>query len=77
MAPIMPSPGAANAVVPKKGIGMAFWMAGVPGSPDMVKVNEPSAIEAGMSRFGICPALNSSTAIGYTLNATTNRETPP
>ena len=56
---------------------MAFWMAGVPGSPDMVKVNEPSAIEAGMSRFGICPALNSSTAIGYTLNATTNRETPP
>ena len=64
MAPTRPNPGAANAVVPKKGIGMAFWIDGVPGSADMVKVNEPSAIEAGMSRFGICPSLNSSAAIG-------------
>ena len=28
---MMPSPGAANGVVPKNGIGIAFWIAGVPG----------------------------------------------
>ena len=50
----MPRPGAANGVVPKNGIGIAFWMAGVPGSADMVKVEVPSAIAAGISRFGIC-----------------------
>ena len=48
-----PRPGAANGVVPKNGIGMAFWIAGVPGSVDMVKVEVPSAIAAGISRFGI------------------------
>ena len=30
-----PSPGAANGVVPKNGIGIAFWMAGVPGKADL------------------------------------------
>ena len=28
----MPRPGAANGVVPKNGIGIAFWIAGVPGA---------------------------------------------
>ena len=35
----MPSPGAANGVVPKNGIGIAFWIAGVPGIAVMVKVD--------------------------------------
>ena len=48
---MMPSPGAANGVVPKNGIGMAFWIAGVPGSADMVKVEVPSAMAAGISRL--------------------------
>ena len=34
---IRPSPGAANGVVPKNGIGIAFWIEGVPGMADMVK----------------------------------------
>ncbi len=48
-----PSPGAANGVVPKKGIGMVFWIEGVPGIADMVKVAVPSMIAAGISRRGI------------------------
>ena len=50
---MIPSPGAANGVVPKNGIGIAFWIAGVPGSADMVKVVVPSAIAAGIRRRGI------------------------
>ena len=60
----MPRPGAANGVVPKNGIGIAFWIAGVPGSADMVKVEVPSAIAAGISRRGMAAARNSSCAIG-------------
>jgi hypothetical protein len=56
---MMPSPGAANGVVPKNGIGMAFWIAGVPGKADMVKVDVPSAIAAGIRRRGIAAARNS------------------
>ena len=48
---MMPNPGAAKGVVPKNGIGMAFWIAGVPGSADMVKVEVPSATAAGISRL--------------------------
>ena len=48
---MIPRPGAANGVVPKNGIGIAFWMAGVPGSADIVKVDVPSAIAAGISRL--------------------------
>jgi hypothetical protein len=40
-------------VVPKNGIGIAFWIAGVPGSADIVKVDVPSAIAAGIKRFGL------------------------
>ena len=47
----MPRPGAANGVVPKNGIGIAFWIAGVPGSADIVNVIVPSAIAAGISRL--------------------------
>jgi hypothetical protein len=72
-----PSPGAAKASVPNKGAGMAFWMAGVPGSAVMVKVKLPSAIAAGISRFGVPLSRNSSAAIGKTAKATTKSETPP
>ena len=48
-----PRPGAANGVVPKNGIGMVFWIDGVPGIADMVKVEVPSMIAAGISRLGI------------------------
>ena len=61
---MMPRPGAANGVVPKNGIGIAFWIAGVPGSADMVKVEVPSTIAAGISRRGIAAARNSVCAIG-------------
>lgn len=61
---MMPSPGAANGVVPKNGIGMAFWMAGVPGMADMVKVEVPSAMAAGISRRGTPASRNSAIPIG-------------
>lgn len=41
MAPIKPNPGAANALVLKKGIGIALVAAGVPGNAVIEKVNEP------------------------------------
>jgi hypothetical protein len=67
-------PGAANAVVPKNGMGMAFWIAGVPGSADMVKVKAPSAIVPGISRFGRFVLRNSAAAMGKTAKATTNAD---
>jgi hypothetical protein len=73
----MPRPGAANGVVPKNGIGMAFWIAGVPGRADMVKVDVSSAIAAGISRRGIAAARNSAWAIGASTKKATNRLTPP
>ena len=48
-----PRPGAANGVVPKNGIGIVFWIEGVPGIADMVKVAVPSMIAAGMRRRGM------------------------
>ena len=68
----MPSPGAAKGVVPKKGIGMAFWIAGVPGMADMVKVEVPSAIAAGISRRGMPASRNSAVAIGTSTKIATN-----
>ncbi len=64
-------------MVPKNGIGIAFWIAGVPGSAVIVKVNAPSAMVAGMSRLGTCACRNSDAAIGYTAKATTKSDTPP
>ena len=58
-------------------MGMAFWIAGVPGSIDMVKVEVPSAIAAGISRFGTSAARNSACAIGASTKKATNRLTPP
>ena len=63
--------------MPKKGLGIAFWIAGVPGSAVIVKVKEPSAMAAGISRLGIPASRNSAAPIGYTANATTNSDTPP
>ena len=72
-----PRPGAANGVVPKNGIGIAFWIAGVPGNADMVKVEVPSAIAAGISRRGIAAERNNASAIGASTKNATNRLTPP
>ncbi len=75
--PMAPRPGAANGVVWKYAVGIAFWMAGVPGRAVIVKVNEPSAIAPGIRRFGMACSRNKDLAIGYTANATTNSDTPP
>ena len=74
---ISPRPGEAKDVVPKTGIGIAFWIAGVPGIAVMVKVNAPSATAAGISRCGTSASRNSAFASGTTTNATTKRLTPP
>ena len=74
---MIPRPGAANAVVPKNGIGMAFWMAGVPGSADIVKVDVPNATVAGISRLGIVAVRKTTCAIGTSTKNATNRLTPP
>ena len=64
MPPNVPSIGAAKASVLKKGIGIAFWIAGVPGSAVIVKVNAPNAIAPGISRLGIFNLRNNCAAIG-------------
>ena len=76
-AAMMPRPGAANGVVPKNGIGMAFWIAGVPGSADIVKVEVPKATVAGINRLGIPAVRNRAWAIGTKTKNATNRLTPP
>ena len=76
-AAMMPSPGAANGVVPKNGIGIAFWIDGVPGRADIVNVEVPSMIAAGMRRPGMFAARNSACAIGPSTKNATNRLTPP
>jgi hypothetical protein len=73
---ITPRPGAAKGVVPKNGIGMAFWIAGVPGSADIVKVEVPSARAAGISRCGISAVRNNTSAIGASTKKATKRLTP-
>ena len=60
----MPRPGAAKVVVPKNGMGIAFWIDGVPGRADMVKVEVPRAIAAGISRPGTPATRNNDCAIG-------------
>src|SRR6516162_9530788 len=76
-AAMMPRPGAANGVVPKNGIGMAFWIDGVPGRADMVKVEVPSTIAAGISRRGTAAARNNACAMGLSTKKATKRLTPP
>jgi hypothetical protein len=76
-AAMMPRPGAANGVVPKNGIGMAFWIDGVPGRADMVNVEVPRTIAAGISRRGTAAARNSACAMGLSPKKATNRLTPP
>ncbi len=74
---ITPRPGAAKGVVPKKGMGMVFWIDGVPGMADMVKVEVPSMIAAGIRRRGIRAARKRSCAMGAMTKKATNRLTPP
>ncbi|MNT53991.1 hypothetical protein D3C72_1911200 [compost metagenome] len=73
----MPSPGAANGVVAKNGIGMAFCTAGVPGKADIVNVDVPSRMAAGIRRTGIPADLNRACAMGASTKKATNRLTPP
>ena len=63
-AAMMPRPGAANGVVPKNGIGIAFWIAGVPGSADIVKVEVPRKIAAGIKRLGMLAPRDRARAMG-------------
>ena len=63
-APISPKVGAAQVVVPKKLVGMMFWICGVPGRLSIVKVNAPRATVAGISRLGMAARLNISAANG-------------
>src|SRR5262249_15926333 len=72
-----PSPGAANGVVPKNGIGMVFWIEGVPGIADMVKVDGPSMMAAGMRRRGMPAERKRSCGMGGMKKKATNRLTPP
>jgi len=58
-------------------IGIAFWIAGVPGSADIVKVDVPKNTVAGINRLGICAARNKSCAIGANTKTATKRLTPP
>jgi hypothetical protein len=74
---MIPRPGAANGVVPKNGIGIAFCMAGVPGNADIVKVEVPKATAAGINRLGISAVRNTACAIGTRTKNATNRLTPP
>ncbi len=62
--PIGPRIGAAIVVVPKKVVGMMFWICGLPGSASIAKVKVPSDIVAGMRRLGIAASRNSSAAKG-------------
>ena len=71
----MPSTGAAKSVVPKYAIGIAFWIAGVPGRAVIVKVKAPSAIDGGISRCGTPACRNNASATGNTAKATTKRLT--
>ena len=74
---MMPSPGAAKVVVPKYGIGMALLIEGDPGSADMVNVNAPRQIVAGIRRRGIFAARNIFCAIGTSTKKATKTLTPP
>lgn len=74
---ISPRPGAAKGVVPKNGIGMAFWMAGVPGMAVIVKVVVPKATAGASNRLGMFAVRNSVWPIGAMTNIATNRLTPP
>lgn len=68
---------AAKAVAPKNAIGIAFEIAGGPGTGDTGMVKEPSATAAGMSRSGRSGWRNRAAATGSTAKATTNSNTPP
>ena len=47
-----PMPGAAKAVVPKNGIGMALLIDGVPGMTDIVNVKAPPDAAVGSGKRG-------------------------
>ena len=64
IAAIVPSTGAANGVLLKYGIGMAFWIAGVPGKAVIVNVKDPNAMAAGIRRLGTSAWRNRALAIG-------------
>jgi len=73
---MIPRPGAANGLVPKNGIGIAFWMAGVPGNADIVKVEGAQSDRGRNQPLGISAARNTACAIGASTKNATNRLTP-
>ncbi len=74
---MMPRPGAAKVVVPKYGIGMALLTDGVPGIADIVNVNAPRPMVAGIKRRGMSAAWNISFAMGTSTKKATKTLTPP
>jgi len=73
----MPRPGPAKGVVPKKGIGMVFGIAGEPGIADMVKVEVPTTIAAASAGRGMSAARNKRRRHRRQPKKATNRLTPP
>ena len=59
------------------GRGLPANLAGVPGIIDIVKVDVPSAVAAGIRRLGISAARKSACAMGASTKKATNRLTPP
>ena len=64
-------------MVPSTSVGMIFWICGLPGRPTMVKEAQPANSAAGNSRLETLPSLNRTRAIGYRVNTTTAKLTPP
>lgn len=56
---------------------MAFWRADVPGMADIVKVEAPSAMAAGINRTGMSASRKSACAVGASTKRAANRLMPP
>ena len=63
--------------MPKYGIGMALLTDGVPGMADIVNVNAPRPMVAGIKRRGMFAARNISFAMGTSTKKATKTLTPP
>ena len=73
---IIPIRGAAMASVPKALLQVALEIDGLPGKHEVVKVNAPVAMEAGISSTGKSTFSKIESAIGYITKTTTRADTP-
>lgn len=73
----IPGPGAGKGSVPKKGIGMAFRISGVPGRAGIAQVDVPSASAAGRRWRGTAPSRKSARPMGPMTKTAAKSETPP